>query len=164
MLSNQNPSDSPSWGPFQNFQPNFLSGPTAEIQSENFQPTIPPDFPPGFHRNFQPNTHPHHPVRFHSNISQETSMSRPKLTPNCCQKKSYHNTPATFLLQKHTQMTLFHTPNLPPILFSCQHSLHSISHMGYTVLIVKAGSHTRFQSRMHSCIQSCARVRNILLP
>ena len=34
--------------------------------------------------------------------------------------------------------------------------------LGHTVLVFKAGSHSWFQSRIHSCIKSCAGVKNRL--
>ena len=104
------------------------------------------------------------------------SIWRPNFTPiHPPPEKNRQNTPVTHIFQKTTHRTPFWPPNLPPYFTptntpytrpipNLYHTWSITGHIGgHTVLVIKAGSHFRIQSRMQSCIKSCTVVKKIFL-
>ena len=80
-LSNNKSFWFPQQGSVPNFQPNTLSDPLFWVKSINSNQPYFQISQLGSIYNFQPDILPYHSVMVHSNFLQETSMTRPKLTP-----------------------------------------------------------------------------------
>ena len=108
---------------------------------------------------------------------QETSMARsehipsyrPRKFPLCSPSHTHFSNSIPTHSLPHTHPTTH--INIPPSLLTiAQYLLHIThglyqadlgGHTGHTVLVFKAVSHSRVQSRMHLCIQSCAGVKKL---
>ena len=126
------------------------------------------------------NQEPHHIAQLGptSKTSQETSMARLKHIPSyrsskfppCAPSQTpvSHSIPSRPLLHTHPTTHINHPPSLLPLSPPLLHFTHGIyqaaldSHTGHTAQVFKAGSHSRVQTWMHSCIQSCTGVNNRL--
>ena len=127
------------------------------------------------------NQKPYHILQIGSSseISQETSMARsehipsyrPSKFPSCALSHTpvSNSIPSHPLPHTHPITPINHPPSLLPLAPPLLHLIHGLyqaalgGHTGHTALVFKDGSHSRVQSRIHSCIQSCAGVKKRLL-
>ena len=138
MFSNKKSFWLPQPGAVTKLPTKIPSGSPSLITVESVLPTIRPDFPAGvYHKLFDKKSF--HMVQLGSipKLPTKRHCFDPSSHPSTAQEKIHHNTPATLPLQIHIQQIPFHTPQLPPILFSQHHSLqsphpYSISHIAYT--------------------------------
>ena len=175
----RNPSDSPSRGSFQKFQPKFLPGPPAGIQSQiSNQPSL-HITQPGYIKAVPPTIRPPHPVRVHSKLFPENTHVLTRAHIQLPPKQNYITIPQLYVVYK---LTTTRPPSTDPtyhpsysptnIPFTCPTHTQSYTwsipghvggHTGHNVLIFRDGSHFRFHSHIQLCIYSCARVKWIFL-
>ena len=123
------------------------------------------------------NQEPNHIAQLGSNSkhSQETSMARPEHIHSYCSSKFpscapshtpvSNSIPSHPLPHTHPTTHINHPPSLLPFAPPLLHLTHGLyqadlgGHTCHTALVFKAEPHSQVQSRMQSCIQSCAGVK-----